>query len=247
MACNSCQHDLYTTLTIFNKFETAHSFFISHQVLPDKVYCSSCAKQATFQVKRLRWRCQKTRMVDGVRSKCDFTQSIKKSTCLEDAHISIEDLGKLITYYLYLPPPHQKFLEAELHLASHTVVKWSQFVREAALEWCLSQTSQTLGGPNEIVEVDEAKFGRRKYNRGRVVEGQWVLGGVQRGSPNIFLEVVERRDQETLMEVLHRRVLPGTTIITDGWRAYNPLSQEGMYKFFFHQLFFSTLFHATHK
>lgn len=175
-------------------------------------------------------------MVDGVRSKCDFTQSLKKSTCLEDAHISLEDLGKLITYYLYLPPPDQNFLETELHLARHTVVKWSQLIREAALDWCLSQTSQTIAGPNEIVEVDEAKFGRRKYNRGRAVEGQWVLGGVQRGSPNIFLEVVEKRDQETLMEVLHRRVLPRTTIITDGWRAYRPLSEE-MYIFFFLHFF----------
>ena len=37
-----------------------------------------------------------------------------------------------------------------------------------------------VGGVGQVVEVDEAKFGRRKHNRGRIIEGQWILGGIQR-------------------------------------------------------------------
>ena len=33
-----------------------------------------------------------------------------------------------------------------------------------------------IGGVNCTIEIDEAKFRKRKYNRGRMVEGQWVLG-----------------------------------------------------------------------
>lgn len=36
---------------------------------------------------------------------------------------------------------------------------------------------ERIGEPQAVVQIDEAKFGRRKYNRGRVIEGQWVLGG----------------------------------------------------------------------
>ena len=49
-----------------------------------------------------------------------------------------------------------------------------------------------------VVEVDEAKFGKRKYNRGRWREGHWVLGGVERGTDNVFMEVVPTRDAATL-------------------------------------------------
>lgn len=37
-----------------------------------------------------------------------------------------------------------------------------------------------IGGPGVIVEVDESKFGKRKYNKGHKVPGVWVFGGVER-------------------------------------------------------------------
>ena len=35
-----------------------------------------------------------------------------------------------------------------------------------------------IGEDGIIVEIDESKFGKRKYNRGHRVDGCWVLGGV---------------------------------------------------------------------
>jgi len=29
-----------------------------------------------------------------------------------------------------------------------------------------------------IVEIDEAKIGKRKYNCGRIIRGQWVFGAI---------------------------------------------------------------------
>ena len=37
-----------------------------------------------------------------------------------------------------------------------------------------------IGGPMVEVEIDESKFGRRKYHRGRMVDGHWVFGGTER-------------------------------------------------------------------
>jgi hypothetical protein len=51
----------------------------------------------------------------------------------------------------------------------------------------LEGSSQKIGGPNKIVEIDESKIGRRKYNRGHPVQGQWVFGSVEQGSARTFL------------------------------------------------------------
>ncbi|OQS54280.1 hypothetical protein EHP00_1112 [Ecytonucleospora hepatopenaei] len=38
----------------------------------------------------------------------------------------------------------------------------------------------TIGGEGVIVEIDESKFGKRKYNRGHKVKSVWVLGMVEK-------------------------------------------------------------------
>ena len=86
-----------------------------------------------------------------------------------------------------------------------------------------------LGGMGKIVELDESLIGNRKYNRGRLVKGKWLLRGVERGSNNCFLLECENnhRDHHTLIPIIKRHVRPGTLIITDGWKAYLPLSNHG--------------------
>jgi transposase-like protein len=84
-----------------------------------------------------------------------------------------------------------------------------------------------LGGEGIIVEIDEAKFGKRKYNRGRLIEGQWCFGGLERGTKKTFFVPVERRDKYTLLECIKKWIKPGTTIYSDCWKAYDCLDDEG--------------------
>lgn len=79
-----------------------------------------------------------------------------------------------------------------------------------------------------IVEIDESKFGKRKYNRGHRVDGAWVFGGRERDDGRkCFFEVVAKRDKDTLLEIIKRKILPGTLIISDCWKAYDCLEKEG--------------------
>ena len=72
----------------------------------------------------------------------------------------------------------------------------------------------TIGGLGKTVEIDESKFGaKRKYKRGRVSEGPWVFGVVERGSQKVLLFRVPDRTRETLVHrLITTHIQPGTVI-----------------------------------
>lgn len=86
---------------------------------------------------------------------------------------------------------------------------------------------QPLGGVGKTVEIDESKFGKRKYNGGHRAQGQWVFGGLERESGRIFLVPVEKRCAATLIELFKKWILPGTAVIRDYWKADDLLTVEG--------------------
>ncbi len=76
---------------------------------------------------------------------------------------------------------------------------------------------ERIGGEEKIVEINEGLVAKRKYNCGRIKQGiVWVFGGVVRGETNYcFIEFVPDRKKKILLEVIRRRILPGTTISSD--------------------------------
>lgn len=92
-----------------------------------------------------------------------------------------------------------------------------------------NRVTQKIGGIGHVVEIDESKFGKRKYNRGRRVTGKWILGGYCRTSAECFLVECtrNRRNHHTLLRLIKDNVAPGTIILTDKWRGYNALSRHG--------------------
>ena len=53
-----------------------------------------------------------------------------------------------------------------------------------------------IGGPGHVVEIDECKIGRRKCNRGRMIEGQWIIGMIDlNGDFRIEICPDNKRDQ----------------------------------------------------
>jgi transposase-like protein len=100
------------------------------------------------------------------------------------------------------------------------------FCRETMLDF-LAGSSQKIGGPNKIVEIDESKNGQRKYNRGHPFQGQCVFGGVERGSGRTFLVPVPDRTADTLTSIIREWVKPGMTVISDCWGASCDLDSLG--------------------
>jgi len=84
-----------------------------------------------------------------------------------------------------------------------------------------------IGGQGVIVEIDEAKISKRKYNRGRWIKVNRVFGGFECSSQNCCLVPVPSRGSDVLLVIIKTWIKPGTTIISDCWKAYNYLSKEG--------------------
>ena len=55
--------------------------------------------------------------------------------------------------------------------------------------------------------------------------GFW--GMVQRGTDNILLAVVHKRDRETLMPLINNHIPKASTIFHDDWPVYRNLEQQG--------------------
>ena len=73
----------------------------------------------------------------------------------------------------------------------------------------------------------ETKYFHRKYHRGQWHPGHRGFGGVERGSRKCFAVEVPDRRADTLEALILQHVLPGTHIVSDGWRAYGNLANIG--------------------
>lgn len=84
-----------------------------------------------------------------------------------------------------------------------------------------------IGGNNIVVEIDESKFGKRKYHRGHKVEGTWIFGMVERSDKRkIHLVVVENRNSTTLTKILVENVEKNSIIYSDSWKGYKNLKNH---------------------
>ena len=116
-----------------------------------------------------------------------------------------------------------------------TIVNYNNHFRIECHSWILNQQHQLGGfdpdGQARYVEVDESYFFHRKYHRGRNRRGTWVVGLIERETGKCWLEVVRRRDAQTLEQIITDHILPGTVVVTDAWRGYANVNQinNGVY------------------
>lgn len=129
----------------------------------------------------------------------------------------------LLIGYLWLTKCSHASTQSITGCSSATVTHFMELFRQLAADE-VEENEGRIGGENVIVEIDESKFGKRKYHRGHPVEGAWAIGGVERAAERrVFAEVVEKRDAATLIEVVGRRVAPGSIVHSDLWKAYKAI------------------------
>lgn len=173
---------------------------------------------------------------DGKRWYCTVCRaefSVRDGSFFQRSRLSLRQIIMIIYHWVEDHP--QKFIVKEAEISRRTAVDWMNFCRDECSNW-LRRNPTELGGFDGqgqpiIVEIDESKFFHRKYHRGRYHEGQWVFGAIERGSGKCFLVPVRDRTAATLEAIISQHILPGSHIISDGWRAYSNLDtlNNGVY------------------
>lgn len=205
---------LFEVLPIFTDSTKCIEFLLEERLLRDQPSCGNCRKN-TFRSNTF-WRCSS-------RSH-NWKKTIFADSIFNDSRVSPGEV--LLMGYLWLSKASHSTIVMITGRTPKTVTKFTNLFRDmVGLE--IAETRAPIGGNNVIVEVDESKFGKRKYHRGHRVEGVWIVGGVERTEERrFFAEAVEHRDAATLVDVVRRNVLPGSTVHSDLWRAYNAITSE---------------------
>ena len=190
MSCSGCSMGIFDFANVLNDNNRLLEFLQMHHVIATERICERCRQSCRRDLARKLFRCDRRHSrVDCRRRRtsfrCNYCISMFAGTWFAGVHLPIEKVCKLNYLWLTLPCPRICLIAREVSVSLHTVIDWSSFSREVCMFW-LEQRSDMLGGVNVVVEIDEAKFGRRKYNRGRWIEGQWVFGGFERGSKRCF-------------------------------------------------------------
>ena len=155
-----------------------------------------------------RWRCSTHH--------CKRAKSIRANSWFSGSHLALQKILELT-----LVNTSVRWCDE----SKPTVIDWYDYCRDVCAEFMASHSEQ-IGGPGRVVEIDEAKFGKRKYNHGRHRDGRWVLGGIEQGNDSMFMAIVNRQ-AATLLPIIQANVTPGSIIRTNKWRSYGGLNTLG--------------------
>jgi len=107
----------------------------------------------------------------------------------------------------------------------NTINRYFNLFREAIFLQSLANNEKSSGE----FELDESYFGAKRVRgkRGRGAAGKTPVFGLLKRDGNVYVEIVENCSREQLMPIIQGKILEGSTINTDGWKAYDSLILNG--------------------
>lgn len=112
-----------------------------------------------------------------------------------------------------------------LGLNRNTINSYFNLFREKIMKYLIAEIGQFEGE----VEVDESYFGAKRVRgkRGRGAAGKTPVFGLLKRKGKVFVTVVKNCSRKELMPVIKGKILEGSTVHSDGWKAYDSLILNG--------------------
>lgn len=217
---NERKDNIISILPIFIKQYIAINFTIQNNLIYTDMICDKCGVHMnlindTSRKLGKKWYCYN----------CNISRSILYGSVLYCAKISIEKIFYLLYCWVYGYSCKLTSHETDVHI--NTVTYYFTLFRNACDSFVISCNKCKIGG--KTVQIDETLICRRKFNVGRVLNQVWIFGGICIEDHQFFCLPVINRTTETLSEEIKNYILPGTTIISDCWKAYDYLNTSNEY------------------
>ena len=209
---------------LFSDEQEAVNYLIANGVLEVPDFCHHCGAGVHYRPnKKNRVRCNSASCIQSRGGR--WSQSIMHGSFLQGSRIKPNVLLEFL--YMFVVGTTHGALMAHFGWSSKTATDWLKFAQELIGRMVLEDVdNHKIGGYGVVVQLDESKFGKRKYHRGHRVEGVWVFGGVEKTPERkCFLVPVEQRDRPTLHHWIKTFVRPGSIVVTDDWNAYKTMTE----------------------
>lgn len=122
-----------------------------------------------------------------------------------------------------------------LGINRNTINAYYNEFRLKLFEYSLEESIQELGE----FELDESYFGAKRIRgkRGRGAAGKTPVFGLLKRNGKVYVRVVQNCSKDELMPIIQGKILEGSIVHTDGWRAYDGLILNGYnhYRVFHHE------------
>lgn len=165
----------------------------------------------------------------SLRSACNKRYSILHGTSFANSNLPINN--QILMLYCYCMEMRSIQIEAIFLVSNYASAYWQSYFQDICAIYINEVAEDKIGGVGYTVEVNKTKILKRKNHQERLTTAEtmdkWVFGGIWRETKQFFFSIVANRKEETLVELLLKKVHVKTTIISDCWCAYNNLSTFG--------------------
>lgn len=112
-----------------------------------------------------------------------------------------------------------------LQINRNTINRYFNIFRLAIL-WANQPKNIKISGE---FELDESYFGAKRVRgkKGRGAAGKTPVFGLLKRDGKVLVEIVQNCSKSQLMPIIQGHILEGSTIHTDGWKAYDGLVLNG--------------------
>ena len=212
------ENNIISLNSLFTNDQIALNIAIQNNMLYHNLKCDKCDSNMFIvndNSKKycIKWYC----------FKCGRTMSILYGSIFYGAKIQISKVFYLLYCWVHGFQCYTTSHEIGVHI--NTVTYYFTMFRNACDSYFISIDAPKIGGVGKTVQIDEILICRRKYNVGRLLNHVWIFGGVCVEDKQFFCLAVPNRKNETLEKEIRNYILPGTTIISDCWKAYDFLDE----------------------